>query len=631
MKSSADTPPNHALEQGFQLGELQIDPTADETTGPGGRERLDPKVMDVLVLLAQHAGHVVLRDDLLAQVWPNTVVTDDALSRCIYELRRHLSQASGDERYKAMLETLPKRGYRLNGTITAAQPGASKTSGPWPIRRVVAVAAAMLIGAMLWFALGQRAFDHQAQPPRSSASGASPSIAVLPFVDMSAGQDQGFLSDGISEEIVNRLAQIPALRVIARTSSFSFRGQSVDIPEIAAKLNVTHVLEGSVRRSGDRVRITAQLIEAKSNSHLWSETFDRELGDLFAVQDEIAASVAEALQVQFADVRRSASAPVSAEAHEQFLQGQFFYNRRAPGDIERAVKYYEEAVAIDPDYARAWAALAGAYGLLAWNGQTLAKDLQVLEGEAAHKAVELDPHLAVAHARLAQFYYETQDRKKAQEHEREAAALDPNDTLVLAAAGNNSVTRGDIDEAIALQRRVVAQDPLSSTQRINLAVILFANGQLDKAMSEFRRALDLSPDVGLQVNIEVVRILALQQRYDEAQSALAQLPEGKFRDHGLALLYQAPGRLAEADVALKRLAAQRGDTMDSIRLAEVYAFRGMSEEAFSSLQAERRALEHAKDLARPQMWHFQQELRVSPFLKPLHADPRWNALMALPA
>ena len=630
MKSSADTPRNHTLEQGFQLGELRIDPLEDEIIGPGGCERLDPKVMDVFVLLAQHAGHVVLRDDLLAQVWPNTVVTDDALSRCIYELRRHLSQAGGDERYKAMLETLPKRGYRLNGAIAPAQPGASKTSGTWPIRRIAAVAAAMLIAALLWFTLAQRAFDPQAQPPLSSASGAPPSIAVLPFVDMSAGQDQGFLSDGISEEIVNRLAQIPALRVIARTSSFSFRGQSVDIPEIAAKLDVTHVLEGSVRRSGDRVRITAQLIEASSNSHLWSETFDRELGNLFVVQDEIAASVASALQIQFADVKRSASAPISGVAHEQFLQGQFFYNRRAPGDIERAVKHYEEAVAIDPDYARAWAALAGAYSMLGWNGQTYTKDLQAKQGEAARKAVELDPYLAVAHARLAQFYYETEDYKKAEEHEREAVALEPDDSLVLGLKSGDAASRGDFDEAITMQRRAVAQDPLGSTQRINLAVFLLADGQLNEALSEFRQALELSPDVGSQVNIEIVRILVLQLRYDEAQSTIAQVPEGKFRDHGLALLYQAPGRLAEADVALKRLAAQRGDTMDRIRLAEVYAFRGMSEEAFSSLQAERRALEHAKDLARPQIWHFQLELRVSPFLKPLHADPRWNALLARP-
>ena len=181
-----------------------------------------------------------------------------------------------------------------------------------------------------------------------------------------------------------------------------------------------------------------------------------------------------------------------------------------------------------------------------------------------------------------------------------------------------------------MQRRAVAQDPLSTTHRINLAILLFADNQLDEAMSEYRRVLELNPDVGLDVKIEPVRILVLQRRYDEAQSAIAQLPEGKFRDHALALLYQAPGRLADADAALMQLASQPGDTMDSIRLAEVYAFRGMNDEAFASLQRERGALEHAKDLVRARIWHLQAEMRVSPFLKPLHPDPRWEALMAKP-
>ena len=623
MTAHADIRTDQTLEQGFQLGELRIDPLAGEVSGPGGREKLDPKVMNVLVLLAQHAGQVVLREHLLARVWPDTVVTDDALSRCVYELRRQLSQAGGDEQYKAMFETLPKRGYRLNGEITVAPPQPGSRARTRSNRRLLIIMAALALTAgVLWFAIGQRASDPTTEPDIATANEAAPSIAVLPFVDMSAGQDQGYFSDGISEEILNRLAQTPALRVIARTSSFSFRGQQSGIPEIAAKLNVSHVLEGSVRRSGDHVRITAQLIAASDNSHAWSETYDRELGNLFAVQDEIAASVATALQVTLAGGAPHGQMPASIEAYERFLQAEFFYHRRAPGDIERSAKYYEEAVAIDPGYARAWAALAGAYSMLAWNGQTLAKDLQVQQGKAARKAVELDPSLAVAHARLAQFYYETLDHKKAEEHKREAVALDPDDPLVLGFTGNEAVTRGDIDAAIAMQRRAVAQDPLASTQLVNLAVLLLADGQLDEAMSEFRKVLELSPDVGLDVEIEIVRILVLQRRYDEAQSAVARLPEGKFRDHGLALLYQAPGRLAEADVALKRLAAQPGDTMASIRLAEVYAFRGMSEEAFASLQGQKDALERAKDLGPPRIWHFQNEMRVSPFLKPLHADPR---------
>jgi tetratricopeptide (TPR) repeat protein len=309
--------------------------------------------------------------------------------------------------------------------------------------------------------------------------------------------------------------------------------------------------------------------------------------------------------------------------------------------MERSVKYFEEAVSIAPDYAMAWAALAGAYSILAWNeGQPVDKALQGKQGEAARRAVELGPRLAVAHARLAQFYWQTSDDKKADEHLRVAVTLDPDDPLVLGFS-SHALLRGDLDEAVALQRRMVSRDPLAATFRHNLAVLLLADGQLDEAMSEYRKVLELSPsgmisprgiadsqgrDARSEINIEIVRILVLQRRYDEAQSAIAQLPKGKFRDHGLALLWDVPGRLPEANLALQRLAAQPDDTMDSIRLAEVYAFRGMSQEAFASLQGRMEALERDEN---GWFWIriFQRQLNVSLFLKPLHADPRWAALM----
>ncbi len=237
------------------------------------------------------------------------------------------------------------------------------------------------------------------------------SIAVLPFLDMSAAKDQGYLSDGVTEEILNRLSQADNLRVIARTSSFSMRDQALDVPEIAARLGVEYVLEGSVRRSGEQMRITAQLIDVSTNAHVWSRTYDRRIDDLFAVQDEIAASVAAALQVSLSGNDTTERPPASVEAHERFLQGQFHYNRRSPGDIERAIQNYKQAVALDPGYARAWAALAGAYSLLYARGESgRPHHLRDLQGEAARKAVELNPHLAVAHARLAQYYFQVQQR-----------------------------------------------------------------------------------------------------------------------------------------------------------------------------------------------------------------------------
>ena len=610
-----------ALEQGFQLSELRIDPRAGEVSGPGGREQLDPKVMDALVVMAEHAGQVVSREQLHKRLWPSAIVTDDALTRCLYVLRGQLSRAGGSDRYKAMLETLPKRGYRLNGTVTAITPAADDGSPVRTRRRiptsVIGMTAAVLVAIFAGLYLAW--FHDEAAPPATTAS--RDSIAVLPFIDMSEHKDQGYFSDGVTEEILNRLSQAKGLRVISRTSSFVFRNETLDVPEIAARLDVRYVLEGSVRKSGDRVRITAQLIDASTNAHVWSETIDRGIGDLFAIQDEIAHSVASALQVTLAGDAPHAGMPASAEAYERFLQGEFFYHRRATDDIERAVKYYLEAVDLEQHYARAWAALAGAYALLEMRDQ---------QGQAASKAVELDPGLAVARARMAQFYYQTRQRKKGDEHWRAALALDPDDPLVMGYSASRAVSRGDIKEAVAMWRQLAARDPLSATSRGNLGAMLLADGQFDEAVSALRESLEVNPD-NLDEQLKLISGLALLERYDEVEAAVARLPEGAMRDFGLALLYRVPGHRADADAALKRLAAQPFDARgDGIQLAEVYAFRAMDEKALALLQETRTALERRQPQEPDPVWNFIEELRLSPFLRPLHTDPRWAALLTEP-
>lgn len=609
-----------ALELGFQLSELRIDPRAGEVSGPGGREQLDPKVMGALVVMAEHAGLVVPREQLHERLWPNAIVTDDALNRCFYELRRQLSRAGGSERYKAMLETLPKRGYRLNGTVTPITPVADDGSPVRPRRRIPAIVIGMTAAVLVAIFAGLYLawLRDEVAPPAATAS--PDSIAVLPFIDMSEHKDQGYFSDGVTEEILNRLSQAEGLRVISRTSSFAFRNETLDVPQIAARLNVGYVLEGSIRKSGERVRITAQLIDVSTNAHVWSETFDHGIGDLFAIQDEIAYSVASALQVTLAGGASHVEMPASVEAYERFLQGEFFYHRRATGDIERAVKYYLEAADLDPQYARAWAALAGAYALLEMRDQ---------QGEAASKAVELNPRLAVARARMAQFYYQTGQQEKGDEHWRAAVALDPDDPLVLGFSATRAVFRGDIGEAVAIWRRLAARDPLSTVSRGNLGAMLLAGGQLDEAVSTLRKSLELSPD-NLDARVNLIRGLVLLEKYDEVEAAIARLPEGTMRDFGLALLYRIPGHRADAYAALKRLAAQPFDARDCIPLAEVYAFRAMDEKTLAFLQETRNELERRQAQEPSLVWNFIEGLRLSPFLKPLHTDPRWAALLTEP-
>lgn len=614
-----------AFERGFRLGELSIEPRTGEITGPGGREKLDPKVMSVLVMLAQHAGKVVSREDLGARLWPGITVTDDALSRCIYELRRQLNQAGGDPQSKAPIETVPKRGYRLRAAVTVSGVEAGVAPGKRLPRLALAAAAGLLVAALLWAALGRQ----PAKPEFQLPSAASNSIAVLPFVDMSAERNQAYLADGIAEEILNRLAQAGNLLVISRTSSFVFRNESMDIRHIADRLDVRHVLEGSVRKSGDSIRITAQLIAAADNSHLWSETFDRKLGDLFAIQDEIAASVATALQVTLAGGKPHGRMPASVEAYESYLQGQFFFHRRAPGDLERSIRHYEDALAMDPGYARAWAALAGTYSLLRHNDPENARALLDKEGQAATKAVELDPGLAVAHSRLARFHYSVNDIAAGNRHSRLAETLDPDDLLVLGGLAGEAMHRGDFAAAIDSWRRSIALDPLATPARVNLALTLVADGRLDEALAELRKVLDLRADNNPDIKLDMARVLILLRRFDEAQLAIATIPEGWHRDHGLALLHELPSRRAEAAAALERLAAaEAAHHRDAIRLADLYSHRGMREQAFAVLQDRKRDITRDRSHSAEAAWSFRRDLHMSPFLKPLHADPRWQELVA---
>ena len=627
MNAPAVDPAEKALERAFRIEALTIDPRDGEASGPGGREKLDPKVMDVLLMLARNAGQVVLREDLLARLWPNAVVTDESLSRCIYELRRQLSLAGGDDRYRVMFETVPKRGYRLNARVTPVEPAVIEPpERPLPRRwrwrwPVVAIVAAIVIATAVWVILGPRGDE---QSPRPGA--AQYSLAVLPFDDLSREQDQAHFSDGISEEILNQLNKTRTLRVIGRSSSFSFRGLAVNIPDIAEKLNVTHVLEGSVRKSENRLRITARLVEAASNSQVWSKNYDREIGDLFAVQDDIAGEVARALDATLAS--RVEPAP-DLEAHNLFLQGELFYNRRAPGDIERSVKYYKDALAIDPGYARAWAALAGAYSLLAYEGNMPRKQALDAQGAAARKAVDLDPLLAAGHARLSQYYWDTGDRPNAYRIFDRAIALDPDDLLVLTFAAGIAMRNGDVAAAIGRYDRLVAREPRSATYHANRGIYLQAADRFTEAQAELAKARELSPEFGPELDLAIARILVLQKQFDTARAIIGRLPDGQARDHGLALLFHAEGRTKEADAALARLVAESTDAVD-VRLAEVYAFRGMTDAAFETLAGLREAIERNEAAAASQVWSWQVELRVSPFLKPLHDDPRWAPLLVEP-
>jgi TolB-like protein/tetratricopeptide (TPR) repeat protein len=464
-----------------------------------------------------------------------------------------------------------------------------------------------------------------AQTPTTPTEASTPAIAVLPFVDMSPGHDHEYFGDGLSEEILNLLAESPALRVIARTSSFSFKDQTPDIATIADKLDATHVLEGSVRKSGERIRITAQLVDGATGVHLWSETYDRDLKDVFEVQTEIAATVAESLHVTLNIADRPTRGETSSTvAFEQYLQGRYFFNRRGTADVATARDHFEQAVQIDPNYARAWAGLAGAYVVADNADRKIPEDVVSKWRKAVERAVTLGPNLAEVQVRAAQYYMATGDSAAAKEHFRRAKALSPNDPLVLGVTASD----GDLDHTITHWQRVVAVDPLSAVSRANLGTYLMAAGRWEEAKSAFRTVLEISP-TWHEARASICRILVLEERINDALDTALQLPEGYPRDQCLALVHYAKGETPTADAALARLIAvgerPHTDVDAKLRVGEVYAYRGMSDEAFEWLS--RVSQQTRDDRVVSPGWWIQQELPLSPFLQPLHEDPRWQSLL----
>ena len=482
--------------------------------------------------------------------------------------------------------------------------------------------------ALLILAIGLFAF-HEIRPARDtgvtlvarttpgtvpSAAGADRSVAVLPFVDMSAGKDQEYFADGISEELLNLLAKVPQLRVIARTSSFSFKGKDVDIAEIAKKLNVANVLEGSVRKSGDTLRITAQLIRASDSSHLWSQTYDRKLTDVFAVQDEIATAVVEQLKVTLLGAAPTARV-TDPKAYALFLQARAVGRQYSPDALQQAVALYKQVLEIDPSYAPAWNDLAGAYFELMDQGVLTMEQGRRLGREAVNKAIEHDPSSAAAYATAA-VYDGIVDRNyaAAARHLEQGLALDPVNPAVIGVAGPIARRLGRLEQAIALGEYEVARDPVSTEGYDGLALAYRYSGRLDASVAAYRKFLSLAPDAGWAHT--ALGDVLLQQ--GDAEAALAEYqkePVEVFRLGGLAMAYHALGRKAESDSAYAELVEKYPDTKPFSRAA-VLAFRGDVDRAFAML--DKADQQHDSDVG---------ATAIYPTFAPLHKDPRWLPLL----
>ena len=445
---------------------------------------------------------------------------------------------------------------------------------------------------------------------------AAKSIAVLPFADMSAGKDQEYFADGLAEELLNLLAKLPELRVIGRTSSFQFKGRNEDLRVIGEKLNVAHILEGSVRQSGETVRISAQLIRAADGSHLWSQTYDRTLDDILVVQDDIAGEVVKALKLTLlGSTSVTRSRPVDPEAYNLALQGRFFLDRRSSEDLKRSVDYFQRSRERDPDYAPAWAGLSQAYAYQADNGYVPAADGYGQAREAAEQALALDPQLADAHLAMGQIHstYDW-DWATADASFRRALDLEPGSAEALRKAGSQALTLGRFSEAIDLINKAIERDPLRPNSYITLGRALLRVNRDAEAEAAFRKALDLAPDRPIQ-HLNLGTALLLQGKADAALQEMQQETDEGWRLSALPLAFHALGRRSESDASLAALKSKYAGEM-AYQIAEVHAFRGEVDLAFDWL-------ERAYDQRDGGMTN----IKGDRLLRGLLGDPRYKSLL----
>ncbi len=475
---------------------------------------------------------------------------------------------------------------------------------------------------------------------RSSASDPSiatapakevPSIAVLPFVNRSRDEEDEYFSDGLADELLNVLAKIRGLRVAARSSAFTFKGKGATVAEVGRALNVATVLEGSVRKAGNRVRIAVQLVKVSDGYQLWSETYDRTLEDIFAVQDDIAQSVVKELRTTLlgeeadsnasgkvrADVAAAARGRgESGEAHGLFLQGRYLIDRLGHEDITKGIDYLRQAVEVDPGHALAWACLSRAYSHEAGYGWTPVAEGYARAREAAMRALALEPDLVEGHLALGaiQILHDW-DWKGADASHRRALELAPDRAEVLRAAGGLACDLGRLEEAIALGRRAIDKDPLSAGGHTSLGMSYRAAGFYSEAEKAYRRALEISPQrVATRMMLSLV--LFAQGRSEEALTEAMNEPEEWARLATLAVLHHAVGRREESDRALQDL-TEKYVADAALQIAAIHAARGEVDDAFAWL-------EKAYDQRDAGLAGIKRE----PVLASLHADPRWEAFLS---
>ena len=638
----------------YRFGPFLLDPAERLISRDGVPLTLTPKVFDTLLCLVRNYGHVLTKDELLSQVWPDTFVEEVNLAVNISTLRKAFGESPHHCRYIA---TVPGRGYKFvaeveqvssehdgseESTSVASQPrpavtrlqkfmgtsqsgsdntdsatgedsAVGRTATGRALKAVIQFAIGLLaLAAVTWLAWFGQAGEH-------ASAAKPPSIVVLPFVDLSSDRSYEYFADGLTEELIGNLAKVPGLKVVAKSSAFQFKGRNEDLRSVGQKLGASNVLEGSVSVQGDRVRIRAELIKAEDGFQIWSETYDRNIDDIFAVQDEIATAAISALEVKLLGTNGatdSAGPRTNALAYQAYLQAQdFFGSDSDKSSLTKALAYSDQAIKLDANYGPAWALRSRILSQMAAYAMTEAPEGYRQAREAAERSVALNPNVAQGYLALGwiQMDYDW-DWKGAEVSLMKAAELEPGCVEVLRYRSWLYLTLGRLDEALELYKKVAILDPLHARSYSQLGYLHYFLGQYQEAEVALRKASELNPQKELDHVIRGQILLA--ERHPDA--ALAEI-EGEsspvWKTFGEALAYHDLGRNDDSNTALDKLTASSSKDA-AYQIATVHAYRGESDKAFEWLDLAYRR--HDAGLTC---------IKFDPLLNSLRRDPRYAELL----
>ncbi len=626
-----------------RFGTYEVSFQSGDVRKSGLRIRVQQQPMKLLEILLEHPGEVVTREELRSRVWPNESFGDfdQALNISIGKLRSALGDSAENPRF---IETLPKRGYRFIADVSVLDadarpkrqepmaadlpgsqekktdpehkiPGAGPKRRLWPTPGVI-VALALVLSLLIFFAWRFRS--------RAPAPASIRSIAVLPLENLSGDASQNYFADGMTDELITDLAQISALRVISRTSVMVYKGARKPLPQIARELNVDAVVEGTVLRSGDQVRITAQLIEASTDKHLWSQSYEGELRDTLALQNRVASAIADQIRINLTPQEQAALKNVKVvnpEAYESYLKGRYFWNKRTADGLKVALAYFKQAIEEDPKYAQAYSGLADTYALLGdWQYAVMTpKEAFPKAKAAAIRALELDSALGEAHNSLA-FVLDgfDWDFDSAGKEFQRAIELNPGYATAHHWYAWHMSLLGRFDDAIAEMRKAENLDPLSLIINADLAELLVLAHSYDESIRQSRKTIEMDPNFALAHN-QLAQAYIQKHMYDEAltelQRAVQLSGDSPTCIANLARAYVASGKRSEAVKLLDDLKKRSNPGYSNAsEIAMIYASLGDRDQAMNWL-------EKGYDD------RFNPGVLLRPGFDPLRSDPRFQSLL----